>query len=244
MSGTKLCSRRLLQEIIYCVGGVSVFFPLLIHFDDAVIHSGECASATGDELAGQVIELVASVLDGNVANQQQMHLLSGFSILGFLFQSITPELLNFKTLSALKYMFNVLKNCGELSLSFSCLFGSVYITNLSAFSGMSEILLKDALSQVYLNPHIWAYANYEVQRELYLFLIQYFETDGKFLPILCGLPRIIDIVRQFYSEKVDYRSSKPLLHLVTKQVIGERPNIEEIRKIRLLLLSLAEMSLK
>lgn len=221
MSGTKLCSRRLLQEIIYCVGGVSVFFPLLIHFDDAVIHSGECASATGDELAGQVIELVASVLDGNVANQQQMHLLSGFSILGFLFQSITPELLNFKTLSALKYMFNVLKNCG-----------------------MSEILLKDALSQVYLNPHIWAYANYEVQRELYLFLIQYFETDGKFLPILCGLPRIIDIVRQFYSEKVDYRSSKPLLHLVTKQVIGERPNIEEIRKIRLLLLSLAEMSLK
>lgn len=219
MGGTKLCSRRLLQEIIYCVGGVSVFFPLLIHFDDAITHSGE--SATGDALAGQVIELVASVLDGNVANQQQMHLLSGFSILGFLFQSISPQLLNFKTLSALKYMFNVLTNCG-----------------------MSEVLLKDALSQIFLNPHIWAYSSYGVQRELYLFLIQYFETDGKLLPILCGLPRIIDIVRQFYSEKLDSRSSKPLLHLVNEHMIGERPHIEEIRKIRLLLLSMAEMSLK
>uniref|UniRef100_A0A8R7UR94 BEACH domain-containing protein lvsC n=1 Tax=Triticum urartu TaxID=4572 RepID=A0A8R7UR94_TRIUA len=219
MGGTKLCSRRLLQDIIYCVGGVSVLFPLLIHFDDAITHSGE--SPTGDQLAGQVIELVASVLDGNVANQQQMHLLSGFSILGFLFQSVSPQLLNFKTLSALKHLFNILTN-----------------------SGMSEILLKDALSQIYLNPHIWAYSSYEVQRELYLFLIQYFETDGRLLPMLCGLPRIIDIVRQFYSEKLDSRSSKPLLHLVTEQVIGERPHIEEIRKIRLLLLSLAEMSLK
>ncbi|RLM79604.1 BEACH domain-containing protein B [Panicum miliaceum] len=217
MGGTKLCARRLLQEIIYCVGGVSVFFPLLIHFDDAAVQNGE--SVAHDELAGQVIELVASVLDGNLANQQQMHLLSGFSILGFLFQSVSPQLLNFKTLSASKYMFTVLKN-----------------------SGMSEILLKDALSQFYLNPHIWAYATYEVQREHYLFLIQYFEADGKFLPILCGLPRIIDVVRQFYSEKVDSRSSKPLL--VSKKVIGERPSMEQIRKIRLLLLSLAEMSLK
>ncbi|XP_023157987.1 BEACH domain-containing protein B isoform X1 [Zea mays] len=217
MGGTKLCSRRLLQEIIYCVGGVSVFFPLLIHFDDAVVQNGEFA--TRDQLAGQVIELVASVLDGNIANQQQMHLLSGFSILGFLFQSVSPQLLNIKTLSASKYMFTILKT-----------------------SSMSDILLRDALSQFYLNPHIWAYATYQVQRELFLFLIQYFEADGKFLPVLCALPRIIDVIKQFYSEKLDPRFSKPLL--VSKKVTGERPSMEEIRKIRLLLLSLAEMSLK
>jgi hypothetical protein len=264
MGGTKLCSRRLLKDIIYCVGGVSVFFPLLIHFGDAGIHWG---SATNDELACQVIELVASVLDGNVTNQQQMHLLSGFSILGFLFQSVSPQLLNFNTLSALKYMFNVLKNSGEYSLSMhthicicshlthahnfllvSCyirlLVCKVYISSLSIFSGMSEILLKDALKQFYLNPHIWAYATYEVQRELYLFLLQYFEAEEKFLPLLCGLPWIIDIVHQFYSDKVDPSPSKPFLHLITKKVNEERPNMEEIRKIRLLLLSLAEMSLK
>ena len=90
-------------------------FPLLIHFDDAITHSGE--SPTGDQLAGQVIELVASVLDGNVSNQQQMYLLSGLSILGFLLQAAPPQLLNMKTLPAVKYMFDELRNCGTLSLS-------------------------------------------------------------------------------------------------------------------------------
>lgn len=123
----------------------------------------------------------------------------------------------------------------------------LYIVNIfSAYSGMSKVLLKDAISRVYLNPEIWVYSNYEVQRDLYMLLIQYFEMDGRFLPLLCGLPRIIDIVRQYYWEKIDSKCvvGSKLLHPITKQVIGERPKIEEIRKLRLLLLSLAEMSIK
>uniref|UniRef100_A0ACD5UJ10 Uncharacterized protein n=1 Tax=Avena sativa TaxID=4498 RepID=A0ACD5UJ10_AVESA len=226
IGGTKLCSRRLPQDIIYCVGGVSVFFPLFTQFCDSVTNGGQYCytSVINDKLAAEVIELVASVLDGNVSNQQQMYLLSGLSILGFLLQAAPPQLLNMEALPAVKYMFDVVRN-----------------------SGMSKVLLKDAISQVYLNPEIWLYSNYEVQRDLYIFLIQYFETDGRFLPLLCGLPRIIDIVRQYYWEKIDSKyvvGSKPLLHPVTKQVIGDRPKIEEIRKLRLLLLSLAEMSIK
>jgi hypothetical protein len=112
---------------------------------------------------------------------------------------------------------------------------------------MSKVLLKDAISQIYLNPQIWVYASYEVQRDLYMFVINYFETDGRLLPLLCGLPWVIDIVCRYYWEKADSRhvvASKPLFHSVTKQVIGERPEVVEIRKLRLLLLSLAEMSLK
>nr|XP_029116201.1 BEACH domain-containing protein B isoform X4 [Elaeis guineensis] len=229
MDGTKLCSRRLLQEIIYCVGGVCVFFPFLIQFDRSVTDNGQfdyslIRSFTSDKRAAEVIELVASVLDGNVPNQQQMLLLSGFSILGFLFQSVPPQQLNMETLSALKNMFDVLRNCG-----------------------MSEMLLKDAMLRMYLNPHIWVYANYEVQRDLYMFLIQYFENNRTLLPTLCGLPRIVDMICQFYWDKADSRTAvgaKPLLHPVTKQVIGMRPGIEEVHKIRLLLLSLAEMSLR
>ncbi|XP_037457938.1 BEACH domain-containing protein B-like isoform X2 [Triticum dicoccoides] len=225
IGGTKLCSRRLPQDIIYCVGGVSVFFPLFTQFCDAVTNGGQYCytSVINDKLAAEVIELVASVLDGNVSNQQQMYLLSGLSILGFLLQAAPPQLLNMKTLPAVKYMFDVLRNCG-----------------------MSKVLLKDAISRVYLNPEIWVYSNYEVQRDLYMLLIQYFETDGRFLPLLCGLPRIIDIVRQYYWEKIDSKCviGSKLLHPITKQVIGERPKIEEIRKLRLLILNLAEMSIK
>ncbi|KAL6873753.1 hypothetical protein ACP4OV_013835 [Aristida adscensionis] len=226
MGGTKLCSRRLPQDIIYCVGGVSVFFPLFTQFFDVASNVVQSChtSAINDKLAAEVIELVATVLDGNVTNQQQMYLLSGLSILGFLLQSATPQLLTIKTLSALKYMFTILRN-----------------------SGMSKVLLKDAISQIYLNPQIWIYASYEVQRDLYMFVIKYFEADGRLLPVVCGLPKIIDIVIRYYWEKVDSRcvaGAKPLLHPVTKQVIGERPKIEEICKLRLLILNLAEMSLK
>ncbi|KAG8632803.1 hypothetical protein MANES_18G056822v8 [Manihot esculenta] len=230
MVGTELCSRRLLQQIIYCVGGVSVFFPLIAQSDR--YENEESGSfeytlltpITKEHLTAEVIKLIASVLDENLANQQQMHLLSGFSILGFLLQSVPPEQLNLETLSALKHLFNVAAN-----------------------GGLAEILVKDAISSIFLNPFIWVYTAYKVQRELYMFLIQQFDNDPRLLSSLCRLPRVIDVIRQFYWDSTKSRftiGSKPLLHPITKQVIGERPNKEEIHKIRLLLLSLGEMSLR
>ncbi|CAL5383977.1 unnamed protein product [Camellia sinensis] len=230
MVGTQLCSRRLLQQIIYCVGGVSVFFPLFTQSDlyenEEIGQSGQglLTPITKERLTAEVIELIASVLDENLANQQQMLLLSGFSILGFLLQSVPPQQLNMETLSALKHMFNVVANCG-----------------------LSELLVKDAISNIFLNPLVWVYTVYKVQRELYMFLIQQFDNDPRLLKSLCRLPRVLDIIRQYYWDSAKCRyaiGGKPLLHPITKQVLGERPNQEEIRKIRLLLLSLGEMSLR
>ncbi|GAV66852.1 WD40 domain-containing protein/Beach domain-containing protein/Laminin_G_3 domain-containing protein [Cephalotus follicularis] len=228
--GTQLCSRCLLQQIIYCVGGVSVFFPLISQSDryeneeSGLSEHASLTLITKERLTAEVIELIASVLDENLANQQQMHLLSGFSILGFLLQSVPPQQLNLETLAALKHLFNVVANCT-----------------------LAELLVKDAISSIFLNPFIWLYTVYKVQRELYMFLIQQFDNDPRLLKSLCQLPRVIDIIRQFYWDNARSRfaiGSKPLLHPVSKQVIGERPGVEEIRKIRLLLLSLGEMSLR
>lgn len=230
MAGTQLCSRRLLQQIIYCVGGVSVFFPLFTqsHWYENEEQTDDRQTLlipiTKERLTAEVIELLASVLDENVANQQQMHLVSGFSILGFLLQSVPPGQLNLETLSALKHLFNVIANCS-----------------------LSELLIKDAISAIFLNPFVWVYTVYKVQRELYMFLIQQFDNDPRLLKSLCRLPRVLDIIRQFYWDTAKCRSAvgaKPLLHSLTRKVIGERPNKEEIHKIRLLLLSLGEMSLR
>ncbi|KAM3682516.1 hypothetical protein ACJW31_12G078200 [Castanea mollissima] len=230
MPGTQLCSRRLLQQIIYCVGGVSVFFPLItqsIKYENGASAQFEhtlLTPITRERLTAEVIEIVASVLDENLANQQQMHLLSGFSVLGFLLQSVPPQQLNLETLSALKHLFNVVAN-----------------------SGLAELLVKDAISSIFLNPLVWLYTSYKVQRELYMFLIQQFDNDPRLLKSLCRLPRVLDMIRQFYWDNAKSRfaiGSKPLLHPTTKQVIGERPSQEEIHKIRLLLLSLGEMSLR
>lgn len=114
-------------------------------------------------------------------------------------------------------------------------------------SDLAELLVKDAISSIFLNPVIWVYTVYKVQRELYMFIIQQFDNDPRLLKNMCRLPRVIDIIRQFYWDNAKSRfaiGSKPLLHPITKLIIGERPNREEIRKIRLLLLSLGEMSLR
>lgn len=230
MVGTQLCSRRLLQQIIYCVGGVSAFFPL---FTQSELYENEEPEPSGRELltpitrerlTAEVIELIASVLDENLANQQQMLLLSGFSVLGFLLQSIPQQQLNMETLSSLKHLFNVVAN-----------------------SGLSELLVEEAISHIFLNPLVWGYTVYKVQRELYMFLIQQFDNDPRLLKSLCRLPRVLDVIHEFYWDSAHCRNAvegKYLLHPKMKQVLAERPDQEEIRKLRLLLLSLGEMSLR
>lgn len=119
IGGTQLCSRRLLQQIIYCVGGVSVLFPLITQYckfeTEEVEESEKGAPLTQtmrECVTAEVIELIASLLDENLANQQQMHIVSGFAVLGFLLQSVPPRQLNLETLSALKHLFNVVSNSG------------------------------------------------------------------------------------------------------------------------------------
>lgn len=112
-NGTQLCSRRLLQQIIYCAGGVSVFFPLFTRIDLYENDSQNLLTPiTKERITAEIIELIASVLDENLSNQQQMLNLSGFSVLGFLLQSLPSQQLNMDTLSALKHMLNVISNCG------------------------------------------------------------------------------------------------------------------------------------
>ncbi|KAK1395990.1 Beach domain-containing protein b [Heracleum sosnowskyi] len=230
MSGTQLCSRRLLKQIIYCVGGVSVFFPLFTRFE---LYKNEESEEAGhsfliptrkQRLAAEFIKLIASVLDENLANQQQMLHLAGFSILGFLLQSVPPRKFDLEMLSALEYLYKVVANCG-----------------------LSEMLTEDATSHVFLNPVIWVYTVYNVQREVCMFFIQQFDDDPRLLQSLCRLPRVLDTIHQFYCDNPKSHFSmggKPLIPPKADQVVVERPSKEEVHRIRLLLLSLGEMSLR
>lgn len=80
-----------------------------------------------------------------------------------------------------------------------------------------------------------------------MFLIQQFDNDPRLLKSVCRLPRVLDIIRQFYWDNVESKPavrSKPILQVMTEQIVGEKPDRDETHKIRLLLLSLGEMSLR
>lgn len=125
MAGTLLCYRHLVQDIVHCVGGIDVFFPLLTQLDQPVLGSIVLLES-GDKqfvqppleshVAVEVIELVTAVLDGNLSNQQYMHNISGMSVLGCLLQSVSPQHLTVKVVSALERLLATVAKASGTSL--------------------------------------------------------------------------------------------------------------------------------
>ncbi|KAH9551888.1 hypothetical protein CY35_09G037400 [Sphagnum magellanicum] len=238
MAGTHLCCRHLVQDIVHCVGGIGVFFPLLTQLDQPVAEALAFMGVTGERryvqgcpveshVVVEVIELVTGVLAGNFANQQYMHNIAGMAVLGFLLQSVLPQNLTIKVVSALEGLLTTVAKANGAALS--------------------EALVKEALMNLFLNPHIWIFTPFVVQRELYTSLLNYATSDTSLLPSIFGLPWVLDSLRQFYWDKPKSRralGTKPLLHPITKAVIGERPTQLEIAKLRVLVLELAERVLR
>jgi hypothetical protein len=132
MSGTQLCYRHLVKDIIDCVGGVGVFFPLLTQLDQPVmsmIASVETqALETTENLntaslydAAEVIDLITSVLSDNYMHQQYMHQNKGISIIGFLLQSVSPQNLTTTVANSLVHLLSVVSKRTGIMNVISCL---------------------------------------------------------------------------------------------------------------------------
>lgn len=111
---------------------------------------------------------------------------------------------------------------------------------------MAEALTNSAIQQIYLDPHVWIFAAYPVQRELYSSLTRILDKVADkpaALRAACSFHRLIDMVRVFYWDRAQGAhavGTRPLIHPVTKQVIAVRPSPAEITKLRLLVLGLAD----
>jgi hypothetical protein len=161
MAGTHLCCRHLVQDIVHCVGGIGVFFPLLTQLDQPVAEALAFMGVTGERryvqgcpveshVVVEVIELVTGVLAGNFANQQYMHNIAGMAVLGFLLQSVLPQNLTIKVVSALEGLLTtVAKANGK---NFLKLLSTVYRI-LGFFQSVSSICI-ELLSQTKSSRHI------------------------------------------------------------------------------------------
>ncbi|CAI7775356.1 unnamed protein product, partial [Closterium sp. NIES-54] len=112
---------------------------------------------------------------------------------------------------------------------------------------MAEQLTRSAWSELYLELSLWIYAPYTVQRELLESLLRQVDRSPALLPAVCPLPRLLDLLRRFYWHVPHGRSVaglKPLVHATSRVVIGRRPDNADVAKLRLLLLRLAEYSVR
>lgn len=274
---TQLCYRHLLKDIIDCVGGVCVFFPLLTQLDQPQSLRGFSRGQEGTEstlslsasnvyVAAEVIELITLVLDDSSAHQQYMHQNQGMSVIGFLLQSVSPQHLTTGVASALVHLLSVVsKSSGmcfslvaqlyDLFLFFAhrnlaytvCIVNSFGFPIFCTGTGVSRQLVEDTLLKIFLNLYIWIYTPYMVQRELLIALLNYCESEAGIAPDYISLPKILDLVQQFYWDRPKNRKiagTKRIFHPVTKDVIGQRPGREEVGKLRILLLGLAEIAVR
>ena len=110
--GVQLCSRQRMQDVIHCVGGIAVLFPLFTQLDQPEEDPGRGAEELLDGIASttvvdshlalDVIDLLTAVLAGNHSSQLYMLNISGFAVLGFLLQRVNPQHLSVKFVLALE----------------------------------------------------------------------------------------------------------------------------------------------
>ncbi|GJP81202.1 hypothetical protein CLOP_g11369 [Closterium sp. NIES-67] len=235
LPGVQVCQRHRLQDVLSCVGGVAVLFPLLTQLDDDDRNDGAGGEgeeggvweAGGTHLAVDVVCLLTEVMAGSAAAQQFMTVVGGFAVLNFLLQRVHPRHLTV-----------------SLVLSIESLTNSIAAERDSA---MAEQLTRSAWSELYLDLALWIYAPYAVQREMLESLLRQVDRSPALLPAVCPLPRLLDLLRRFYWHVPQGRSVaglKPLVHAVSRTVIGRRPEDADVAKLRLLLLRLAEYSVR
>lgn len=127
MPGVQLCYRQRVQDVINCVGGISVLFPLFTQLDQPVeglerrggiepppgrrrAFGSDDPASENSQLALDVVGLLTAVLAGNQASQQYMLNVNGFGVTNFLLQRVSPHHLSVKFVLALENLISCIAN--------------------------------------------------------------------------------------------------------------------------------------
>src|SRR3990167_2130994 len=162
----------------------------------------------------QIFHLLENMLIANQQNQQQMVLFEGFEIIGYLLEFINPKCWN-------KIIIDSFHNLSYSIMSF-------------------EPLYRQFILNIYFNFHIWIYTPFEFQKELIEKISEHMKKEKFYFRNIIGIQKIIDLLRSYYWFTVDHYSlaTKPIIHPLTLESLGTRPNYNEIKQIRISLLQL------
>ncbi|OQS03787.1 hypothetical protein THRCLA_03918 [Thraustotheca clavata] len=92
LEGTYHIYTRYLVDVLDCIGGVAVVFPLLAQFD----------SETSQDLASNVLKLLGAVLHEHEANQRFMQENNGVVVMGYLLSRMAPRHMSYSVLETMR----------------------------------------------------------------------------------------------------------------------------------------------
>ncbi|KAJ5068515.1 beach domain-containing protein [Anaeramoeba ignava] len=161
-------------------------------------------------LSGQIFDLIAKMLILNNANVQDIVNRRGISVLGYLFRTISPQHMSIEIVKTIKKLLFQVEN-----------------TQLS----------HDIIHSLVFNYDIWIYSRYEVQERLISdILLKSLLQERKKLPVYFEMncrPLFL-ILRSYYWMKPDKfsKAGEPKRSTETQEIIGKRPEIEQMVTLR------------
>ena len=225
LDGTSSVRTHGIKEALYCTGGIRVLLPLFRTLDQPLMaiissvngaNSEEMLSDTVDtNFALQVFHLLQNMLQNNAQNQQHMVLAHGFQVIGYLLESINPQIWTIATLQALEQLALAVIGC--------------------------EPLFRQLFLNVYLNFRIWIYTSNEVQKELLESLSRHSKKNTNYFRSLITVQRLIDVLRKYYWFTPEFYSeaTKPIINPKTFETLGKRPDHHSIKQLRIIILQLS-----
>jgi hypothetical protein len=205
------CVTRDVRDMIHCIGGIKALLPLFAQLNQPPIpiSTEEPIDYSIDpKLLVQITALLGDMLNDSPTNEHEMLRCQGFAIVGFLLQQCSPLHLTMEFLVTLQDLTNKLEVKG---------------------------LLDDLYINVLFDFRLWIFTPFEVQKELLNVYLELIKSKKEFCRRVIGVQKFFDILRFFYWYEpvgVGVQGHGPVYHPITKECIGRRPTIEQLKKLR------------
>eukprot|EP00698_Gefionella_okellyi_P004064 TRINITY_DN1378_c0_g1_i1.p1 TRINITY_DN1378_c0_g1~~TRINITY_DN1378_c0_g1_i1.p1 ORF type:complete len:2456 (-),score=520.26 TRINITY_DN1378_c0_g1_i1:2419-9516(-) len=222
MHAIQQCITRNVKEVIHCLGGVRVLFPLFAQLDQPLQPPADATDpvvyAADPAMCNQLLGLLHDMLQGSSTNIESMRKRNGFGVISYLLQQLSPQHISWQAIPII----------GRL---IECVTAA-----MNATTGAS-LLLEDLMLHFLLDFRLWIYTAPEVQSKLLTLIAEQVARNPKWFRdgIGFGVQEWLDVLRMFYWFEPDSASQAqlPAIHPVTKQTTGQRPSGDDLTQMRL-----------
>lgn len=148
MRGVHQCVTRNVKDVIHCLGGIRVLFPLFAQLDQPLLPMPDTEIVYSADPANccQLLGLLHDMLQGSTNNMEAMRRCNGFGVIGYLLHQISPMHLSRHAVPILGRLLGAVTSVSSLSHDAS--------------------LLADFVKNFLLDFRLWVYTRADVQADL------------------------------------------------------------------------------
>eukprot|EP00026_Physarum_polycephalum_P000200 Phypoly_transcript_00200.p1 GENE.Phypoly_transcript_00200~~Phypoly_transcript_00200.p1 ORF type:complete len:1988 (-),score=255.41 Phypoly_transcript_00200:62-5914(-) len=219
--GVNSCVTRDVKDIIHCLGGLKVLFPLFAQLSQPPSPKASMRQidySADPRLTVQVLGLLRDML-GSDTNQQEILRSRGIAVVGFLLQQAPPGCMDVEVVEVL--------------------------SELLSIPHLPNALKEDIFTHLFVEFRLWIYTQYEVQAALLACILGLQTERPELVRNHFGVQQILDVLRLVYWYAPDSTSIgvHPIIHPITKSVQGERPNADQVHQLRKVLSSILRVAI-